>query len=248
MRPYIGSQEYINGDKRWILFPAGLAVQELRRLPAVMERVSAVRAYRSQGGNLAQELADQPTQYHVTVVPTAPFLAIPEVSSERREYIPIGWLEPPTIPSNKLLIVPNANLELFALLVSKMHMVWIAYIGGRLKSDFQYSGGVVYNTFPAPPLDERSRARLAAATQVVLDERAKHQGASLADLYDPNTMPPALRRAHRTLDTTVEKLYRSAAFNTDRERVEHLFSLYERMVTPLTAETKAKRRRIAKSA
>ena len=110
MRPFIGSWEYINGVGRWILFPAGIAVHELRGLPAVMERVAAVRAYRSQGGNLARQLADQPTQYHVTVVPAAPFLSIPEVSSERREYIPIGWLEPPTIPSNQLLIVQNATV------------------------------------------------------------------------------------------------------------------------------------------
>ena len=235
VRPYIGSREYINNEMRWILYPQGLQVQELKRLSAVMERIADVRKYRSGGGNLARELADRPAEYHVTVVPTDSFLAIPEVSSERREYIPIGWLEPPTIPSNKLLIVPHASLDLFALLVSKMHMAWVAYIGGRLKSDYQYSGGVVYNTFPVPQRDDRARTTLATAAQAVLQQRATHAGASLADLYDPDLMPADLRRAHRALDAAVEALYRRAAFQSDRDRVEHLFMLYEQMVRPLTA-------------
>ncbi|MGH6804031.1 MAG: DNA methyltransferase [Methyloceanibacter sp.] len=243
MRPFIGSWEYINGVGRWILFPAGMALQELRRLPAVMERVATVRAYRSQGGNLARELADQPTQYHVTVVPTAPFLSIPEVSSERREYVPIGWLEPPTIPSNQLLIVQNATVELFALLVSKMHMVWLAYIGGRLESRYRYSGGIVYNTFPVPRLDDRSRAKLVAGGQAILDARSAHPGATLADLYDPDAMPTNLRQAHRALDAVVDRLYKRGGFSHDRERVEHLFGLYESLTARLPmAEPKRARR------
>jgi hypothetical protein len=243
MRPYIGSREYINGIGRWILFPQGVSVKELRRLPAVMNRVAAVRKHRLHAGNLARELAERPTQYHVTVVPTEPFLAIPEVSSERREYIPIGWLEPPTIPSNKLLIVLGATLDLFAILVSKMHMVWVAYIGGRLKSDYQYSGGIDYNTFPVPQLSDRSRANLAACAKDVLAEREKHSGASLADLYDRDTMPAALRKAHRALDAAVEKLYRPAVFKTDRERAEHLLGRYETLVAPLVATPTRKKGR-----
>jgi hypothetical protein len=169
-------------------------------------------------------------------------LAIPEVSSERREYIPIGWLEPPTIPSNKLLVVPNASLDLFGLLTSKMHMAWVWYIGGRLKSDYQYSGGVVFNTFPLPSRDDRARAAITDAAQEVLQERARHADASLADLYDPDLMPAELRRAHRALDTIVESLYRRAAFQSDRERVEHLFQLYEQMVRPLTVPPLFRRR------
>jgi len=246
LRPYVGSREYINNEMRWILYPPGLPVQELRRLPAVMERIAAVREHRRTAeGNLSRELADKPTEYHVTVIPTGPFLAIPEVSSERREYIPIGWLEPPTIPSNKLLIIPNGSLDLFALLVSKMHMAWVAYIGGRLKSDFQYSGGVVYNTFPVPERDDRSRRMLASAAQEILQQRAKHPGASLADLYDRDLMPAELRRAHRALDAVVEGLYRRPPFESDRDRVEHLFMLYEQMVRPLTAPPIGRRRRAA---
>jgi hypothetical protein len=245
LRPFIGSSEYINGIPRWILFPEGMTPQDLRALPAVMDRISAVRSYRTEGGNLARELASRPTQYHVTVVPTEPFLAIPEVSSERREYIPIGWLEPPTIPSNKLLIVPNAKLELFSLIISKMHMVWVAYIGGRLKSDFQYSGGIVYNTLPTPTLDSSSRTRLSTLGQAVLDARTAHSGSTLADLYDPDTMPSNLRSAHRALDAAVDRLYKRSGFSDDRERVEHLFGLYESMLArlPIREPRRARRSR-----
>ena len=116
-----------------------------------MERIHAVRRYRSnEAGKLGQSLADQPTAYHVSVIPESAFLVVPETSSERRHYVPIGWLSPPAIPSNALLVVQNAELWQFALLISAMHMAWLRYIGGRLKSDYRYSSGLVYNTFPPP--------------------------------------------------------------------------------------------------
>jgi hypothetical protein len=242
VRPFIGGREYINGESRWILYPEGLPAHELRKFPAVMERISAVRAFRETAeGNLSRELAGTPTHYHVTVVPDRPFLVLPEVSSIRREYVPIGWLEPPTIPSNQLLIVQNATLEIFALLTSRMHMVWLRYIGGRLKSDYRYSSGIVYNTFPLPQITDANRTHLAPLAQRILDTRARHGVATLADLYDPDVMPPELRKAHRDLDAAVDKLYRSRPFAGDRERVEHLFGLYEKLVSPLIAATKPKR-------
>ncbi len=207
-----------------------------------MERISAVRTFRENAeGNLSRELAGTPTRYHVTVVPDRPFLALPEVSSIRREYVPIGWLEPPTIPSNQLLIVQNATLEIFASLTSRMHMAWLRYIGGRLKSDYRYSSGIVYNTFPLPQLTGADRTHLVILAQAILDIRARHAGATLADLYDPDVMPPALRKAHRELDVAVDKLYRSKPFAGDRERVEHLFGLYEKLVSPLIAASKQKK-------
>ena len=122
----------------------------------------------------------------------------------------------------------------FALLASAMHMAWLRYIGGRLKSDYRYSIGLVYNTFPMPPGDA-DLAKLEPLAQAVLDARAAHPGATLADLYDPDLMPPALRRAHRALDRAVDRLYRRAGFASERERVEHLFMLYETMRAPLEA-------------
>ena len=243
LRPFVGGREYINGIERWLLHVSGVSPSVLRSLPVVMKRIRLVREFRvNHGGKLAKSLADQPTKCHVTVVPTADFLVIPEVSSERREYVPIGYLKPPAIPSNQLLVVQDATLALFALLTSAMHMAWLRHVGGRLKSDYRYSSGLVYNTFPMPPGDA-DLSRLAPLAQAVLDARAAHAGATLADLYDPDLMPPALRRAHRALDRAVDRLYRRAGFASERERVEHLFMLYERMRTPLGAGMTRKRGR-----
>ena len=171
---------------------------------------------------------------------------IPEVSSERREYAPIGWLEPPVIPSNKLRLLSNATLADFALLTSAMHMAWTRFIGGRLKSDYQYSVGINYNTFPLPSKNAEM-SRLGPLGQAVLDARTAHFGATLADLYDPNLMPPNLRRAHQALDRAVDRLYRRTGFVSERERVEHLFKLYEKLSAPLHAgapsRTKSRRRK-----
>ena len=242
LRPYIGAREYLQGGARWILALHNAEPNALKRLPRVRERVAAVRRYREASKSKpTQKLAETPTLYHVNVLPTAPFLVIPEVSSERREYVPIGWLEPPVIPSNKLRLLPDATLADFALLTSAMHMAWMRAVTGRMKSDYMYSVGVVYNTFPMPP-GSSDRSKLEPLAQAVLDARAAHPDATLADLYDPDLMPPNLRRAHQAIDRAVDRLYRRKRFTSERERVEHLFALYERMQAPLTAEAAAKPR------
>ena len=134
---------------------------------------------------------------------------------------------------------------LFALLTSAMHVSWLRYIGGRLKSDYRYSIGLVYNTFPLPPVPTERLQRLALHADAVLAARANDPDATLADLYDPDLMPADLRKAHQALDRAVDRLYRRSAFTSDRERVEHLFGLYEKMLVPLTAKAKPKRRRRA---
>ena len=243
VRPFVGGKEYINGIRRWLLCVTGTSPQVLRSMPGVMERIRAVRAFReTSGGNLAKSLAGTPTEFHVTVLPTSDFLVIPEVSSERREYVPIGYLKPPTIPSNQLLIVENATLSIFALLISTMHMAWLRYVGGRLESRYRYSSGLVYNTFPLPPKDA-DLSKLDPLAQDVLDARAEHPDATLADLYDPDLMPPNLRRAHRNLDRAVDRLYRRGGFNSEQERVQHLFMRYEHMQAPLVANQRRKRSR-----
>ena len=242
LRPYVGAREYLQGGERWILALHDVAPDVLARLPLVRERITAVRAYRQASKSKpTQKLADTPTLYHVNVFPTAPFLVIPEVSSERREYVPIGWLEPPAIPSNKLRLLLNATLADFALLTSAMHMAWMRTVTGRMKSDYMYSIGVVYNTFPTPP-ESSDRSKLEPLAQAVLDARVVHPDATLADLYDPDLMPPNLRKAHQVLDRAVDRLYRPRRFASERERVEHLFALYERMQAPLAAEVTVKRR------
>jgi hypothetical protein len=244
LRPYVGSQEFLNGGDRWILALHNASPNELRDLPLVRERIASVRETRlNSKSKPTQKLAATPTHYHVNVIPNAPFLVVPKVSSERREYVPIGWTEPPTIPSDLVFVLNGASKPLFGILTSTMHMSWMRHIGGRLESRYRYSIGLVYNTFPPPPVAQDRLDALNPLADSVLDARAAHPDANLADLYDPDLMPADLRRAHQALDRAVDGLYRKGGFKSDRERVEHLFGLYEKMVAPLTAGGAAKPKR-----
>ena len=237
LRPFISAREYLRGGERWVFALHEAPPEKLARLPRVRERIAAVRAYRQASKSKPTlKLADTPTLYHVNVIPTAPFLVVPNVSSEKREYIPISWLAPPKIPGQKLRLLLDASLADFALLTSTMHMAWMRAITGRLESRYMYSVGVIYNTFPVPPgfhTDSPSIAKLEPLAQAVLDARAAHPGATLADLYDPDLMPPNLRKAHQALDRAVDRLYRRSGFASERERVEYLLGLYEKMMEPL---------------
>ena len=242
LRPFIGAREYLQGSERWILALHDAPPSTLTRLPQVRKRIAVVRAYREASKSApTRKLAATPTLYHVNVIPTAPFLVVPKVSSERREYVPVGWLEPPTIPSDLVFALQEASLADFALLTSAMHMAWLRHIGGRLKSDYRYSIGLVYNTFPMPS-KEANPSKLEPLAQAVLDARAAHPGATLADLYDPDTMPPNLRKAHQALDRGVDRLYRRAGFLSERERVEHLLMAYEGMKGVLGLATRDKKK------
>ena len=247
LHPFVGAREYLQGGERWILALHDAPPATLSRLPRVRERIAAVRAYRRTSKRTSTlKLAETPTLWQVNVLPAAPFLVLPEVSSERREYVPIGWLAPPVIPSNLVRVLENATLADFALLTSAMHMAWLRHVGGRLESRYRYSIGLVYNTFPTPPAFNTGRAdlsKLEPLAQAVLDARAAHPQATQADLYDPDLMPPNLRRAHQALDRAVDRLYRPAGFASERQRVEHLFMLYEQMRAPLEALMKAKPKR-----
>ncbi len=213
----------------------------MAKLPKVRERIAAVRAYRAASSSApTRKLAETPTLYHINVIPAEPFLLIPRVSSEKRYYTPIGWVAPPAIPSDSTLVLSEASLANFALLTSAMHMAWLRYIGGRLKSDYRYSIGLVYNTFPLPPTRSDPK-KLEALAKAVLDARASHPDSTLADLYDPDLMPPNLRRAHNDLDRSVDHLYKSSKFHSERERIEHLFGLYEKMQMPLMSDNKRDR-------
>lgn len=235
LRPYVGAREYLNGGARWILALHDADPAELAELPYVRKRISAVRAYRRASKSPpTQRLADTPRQYHVNVLPTGRFLVLPEVSKGQREYLPIDWLEAPIVPSNKLRIVLGATHVDFALLTSSMHMAWMQGITGRMKSDYQYSVGVVYNTFPLPAgLDDARVSSLEPLANAVLAARAEHESVTRANLYDPDGMPLRLRKAHERLDRAVERLYRPKRFTSDRERFEHLFMLYDQLKAPL---------------
>ncbi len=239
LRPFVGAQEFLQGRDRWILALQDASPNELKAMPLVLKRLQAVRQFRRDSQRASTlKIADTPTAFNVTVLPETPFLVLPEVSSERRDYAPIGWLEPPAVPSNKLRIMENASLELFGMLTSAMHMAWLRTVGGKLKSDFQYGIGVVYNTFPMPPAQDLSV--IATHAQAILDIRARHPGATLADLYDPDLMPIELRRAHRANDRAVDRLYRRAAFHSEHDRVVHLLSMYEQQIAGMLAKQKPK--------
>ena len=234
IRPYVGGEEFLAGEQRYILYLVNASPSELRKYPAIGRIVRQVREWRhgripNKAGNRyrgdSRELADQPLKYHVTVVPDEPFLVIPEVSSERREYIPIAWLEPPTIPSNLVKILSNATLIDFALLTSAMHMAWVRVVGGALESRYRYSIYVLYNNFPVPKI-EKPRL-IEAAARKVLKVRKEHAGESLESLYDPDTMPVDLRRAHRALDRVVDRVYLGKPASSDVERIENLLNRYE---------------------
>jgi len=246
IRPYIGSDGFINGEHSWILALQNATPAQIKSMPYIIKRLQTVTLKRRASPRKAtQRLADYPTQFNVTVIPASPFLLIPEVSSEQRQYIPIGYLRPPIIPSNLVRIIENASPYVFGLLTSRMHMAWLRYIGGRLESRYRYSIGLVYNPFPWPNLTPSGTNKVAELARGILTARQKHPDATLADLYDPVTMPQELRKAHHALDQAVDKLYRKDPFLSDRERVELLLARYEAIRAPLLPQPERRKRRRA---
>jgi hypothetical protein len=253
LRPFIGSEEFINGNPRWCLWLEDASPEELRALPKVMERVEQVRDFRKKStAEPTKKAAQTPSKFFFVSQPKTEFIAIPEVSSERRRFIPIGFLNPKIIVSNKIYLIPSSSFYLFGMLSSTMHMTWVKQVGGRLKSDFQYSGSMVYNTFPWPSPTPEQRERVEEKARAVLAAREPHlppRGlGTLADLYDPLSMPPTLAKAHAELDRAVEKCYRPEPFDSDRQRVEFLFALYEKLTAPLLPATPKTRGRRSQTA
>ncbi len=248
LRRFTGSEEFINGNMRWCLWLKDAEPAELRRLPEVMKRVEHVREFRNKStAKPTREAAEHPTLFFYISQPNCDYILVPEVSSVRRNYVPIGFVNKRVISANTNFIIPSNDIYLFGVLTSTTHMAWLRTVGGRLKSDYRYSGSMVYNTFPWPNPTEKQRKSVKEKAQAVIDARAKylppHGTSTLADLYDPNTMPVALYRAHAELDRAVEKCYRPEPFNSDRERVEYLFRLYEKLTAPLLPATPQSRSR-----
>ena len=230
IRPFFGSVEFLNNIKRYCLWLKDANPAELKQIPTILRRIQSVRNFRLASDRKAtRELAECPTQFAFVSHEETTFLIVPSVSSERRQFIPIGFMPPEVIASNLCLIVPHAQLYDFALLSSTMHNAWMRTVAGRLKSDYRYSAGIVYNNFPWPeaPTDQQREA-IEAAARAVLDTRGQFPGASLADLYDPLTMPPVLLRAHQTLNRAVDAAYGRRDFASEAERVAFLFDLYQR--------------------
>lgn len=259
IRPFLGAEEFINKTNRWCLWLVGISPTELRAMPSIYNRVQAVRLMRlaSTDAQTRQD-ASTPTLFQKIRQPQGAYLAIPRTSSESRVFIPIGYLTSEVIASDNLQTVPDAGLFHFGILSSSMHMAWVRYTCGRLKSDYRYSASIVYNNFPWPDLSsnqppahtERAQAAIETAAKSVLDTRALFPESSLADLYDPLTMPPALVKAHQKLDAAVDAAYAlgggKKTWKNDAERVAFLFELYQRYTSLLPTE-KAKPKRRAKA-
>lgn len=257
--PWIGSEEFINGIERWCLWLGDCPPDELRRLPLAMKRVDAVRTFRLRSKRpQTVAAASRPAHFGTELIPRRPYLVIPKVSSERRAFVPIGFMEPSTFCSDLVFMLPDASILHLGIVSSTMHNAWIRAVCGRLKSDYRYSKDIVYNNFPWPgpaEVPEKIRIQIEVAAQCVLDARAKFPTASLADLYDPLTMPPELVEAHRTLDRAVDAAYLATLpegfakpkFATDLDRVAFLFRLYEHYTSGLGLAPAEKARKPASS-
>ena len=242
-RRWIGADEFLNGYERWCLWLGDCPPDELRKMPEAMKRVEAVRELRLASKSApTQKLAATPTRFHVENIPEEPYLLIPRVSSERRAFIPIGFMTPDTLTSDTSLTIPSATLYHFGILTSTMHNAWMRTVCGRLKSDYRYSAGIVYNNFPWPECSDTQRGKIEEAAQAVLDARAQFPQSSLADLYDPLTMPPVLVKAHQSLDRAVDACYRKAAFTSDAQRMEFLFERYQQLTSLLPVDKKPRKR------
>jgi len=255
IRPFLMGDEFINNVGRWCLWLVNIPPAELRAMPHVLKRVEGVRAMREASTKAATvTLASTPTLFGEIRQPKSKrYLAIPKVSSERRQFIPIGYLDSEVICGDKIFFVDDASLFTFGVLTSTMHNAWMRYTCGRLKSDYSYSNTIVYNNYPWPgfageALSDKHRTAIEQAAQSVLDARAQFERSSLADLYDPLTMPPALHKAHQKLDTAVDAAYQPSGgkktYTTDAERVAFLFELYQRITSLLPAPAVKKTRKI----
>lgn len=252
-RRWLGADEFLNGYERWCLWLGDCPPSELRAMPEAMKRVQAVKKVRlASKSEPTRKLADRPTRFHVENMPDSTYLVLPETSSERRVFIPFGFENPETLCSNAVKIAPNAMLLHFGVLSSTMHNAWVRATCGRLKSDFRYSKDIVYNNYPWPgfagdSLSDKHRNAIEQAAQAVLDARVQFADASLADLYDPLTMPPALLKAHQKLDTAVDAAYQPSggkkSYASDAERVAFLFELYQRITCLLPAPAIKKSRK-----
>jgi hypothetical protein len=216
------------------------APDEIRQMPFVLERIKKVKEFRKNSVDKnTQKWASNPTLFMANRQPESDYLLIPRVSSENRVYIPIGYLSKDVIISDRATALPNATPFMFGVITSLMHMVWMKYTCGRMKSDFNYSNSIVYNNFPWPENPtEKQKQRVEEAAQNVLDARAEFPDSSLADLYDPLTMPPVLVKAHQQLDKAVDLCYRPQPFVSETNRIEFLFELYDKYVNPLIANNK----------
>lgn len=231
LRPMYGGDDFINDKKRYCLWIQENNVQKAMSIPFIKQHIDAVFEYRNKSKRAAtQKLASVPYRFGEVRHRDSELIVVPATSSERRKYIPIGFLPEKTIVNNAAQVIFTSSVDLFGIITSYMHMLWVRTVGGQLETRLRYSATLCYNTFPFPRISERQRKELSELAQNVLFQREMHSEKTLAELYDPEKMPEELKEAHHQLDLAVERCYRSKPFESDEERLEHLFNLYERMI------------------
>jgi type I restriction-modification system DNA methylase subunit len=244
IKPLISAYEFLNGEKRWCLWLVNAEPSELKAMPEVLRRIDLVKIFRlASVAPSTQKFALTPTMFRDRNQPET-FIVVPRVSSENRKYIPMGFFDKNSIVSDTCMSIPNGTLHHFGILTSSMHMTWVKNVCGRLESRFRYSKDIVYNNFPwAENPTEKQIKTIEEKAQKVLDARAEFPNSSLADLYDPLTMPPALAKAHNELDKAVDLAYRPQPFTSEANRMVFLFELYEKYTAGLFTEKKTKKMR-----
>lgn len=232
IKPLMGSLEFIRDEHRFCLWIDDVDFSEAYSIPPIRDRIERNRIYRQNGSAEAKRLAERPHQfrehYHISERSKEKIL-VPRVSSERREYIPIGYVDKDTIISDSAFAVYDAEKWLFALLTSKMHNLWVRAVGGSLETRIRYSATLCYNTFPFPKLTEAQKKELSILADNIITVREEEYELTLGKMYNPETMPEDLRKAHHQLDLAVERIYRPEPFASDEERLAHLFKLYAKM-------------------
>ena len=243
MRKYISAREFLHNEERWCLWLEGIDATTLKTIPEIYERVKNVRAFRLASSKAkTREDAARPTEFAENRQPKSQYLAMPKTTSERRAYIPIAIFDERVIVASEIFTIINSQIYDFGVLTSSMHNAWMRYTCGRLKSDFRYSAGLVYNNFPWPQdVSDAKHQAIETCAQAVLDARTQFPDSTLADLYDPLTMPPTLLKAHRKLDAAVDAAYTRKKFTGDADRVAFLFEQYQK-ITSLLPANKPKRK------
>ena len=230
IRPLIGGEEMLDSIKRYCIWIDDNVLNEARKIHSINQRIENVYNFRVNGGDVAKTLTQKSHQFRYRKTAKESFIAIPCTTSIRRDYMQCGFFGSEFISSNSLQIIYDSEPYIFSVISSKIHLIWVRTVGGRLKEDIRYSTQLCYNTFPFPIISNQLKEELTHCTFRILEERENHSEKTLAQLYDPEKMPKGLREAHRLNDLAVERCYRSKPFESDEERLEYLFKLYEQMI------------------
>ncbi len=243
IKPFISAKEFLNNEKRWCLWLVDANPNEIREMPEVLKRIEQVKKIRAESVAASTRNYKYHTLFRQVTQPNSNYLVVPLHTSENRQYIPIGFFTKNDIANNSCSTIPNASLFHFGVLTSVMHMTWVGAVCGRLESRFRYSKDIVYNNYPWPfnPTEKQIKS-IETCAQRVLDARLEFSNSSLADLYNPLTMPPKLNKAHQDLDKAVDAAYRSKPFESEAKRMEFLFELYEKYTADLFTKGKAKKK------